>query len=176
MAVFAGRTSRQIPPFRRRKSFGFEEGFAGQRDGRRPSNFEFEEGFAGFRPSSVGLPAAPPFRQPAHDPLRQPPSFAFTEDERAGQFARDPGFAFNTALNQAGLDRNLTDFFRGKAGSFLSRFEGALGSELNKFGTENLNPLDFFRNIDFEQEFLRFSPSERGVNDAGLNRASRFLF
>ncbi|KKN75658.1 hypothetical protein LCGC14_0378980 [marine sediment metagenome] len=121
----------------------------------------------GLPPASIGLP-------PASRGL--PPSRPFDESFRRGLFQDDPGLAFQTSVSQAGLDTNLTDFFRGKSARFLQQFQGALGSQIDEFGRSDLNPLDFFRDLDFESEFLRLSPNERGANDAGLNRASRFLF
>lgn len=174
--VFSGRGSRQIPPFRRRQSSFSDFDLRG----------DFPAPFQAGRtvrdePGGRGFGASPFFQRdstPGPFSGQTGPNlpFSLTEDERAGQFAADPGFAFNTAVTQAGLPRNQVDFFRGRASEFLNRFQGALGNELDKFGTQNLNPLDFFRDQVSNQEFLRFSPSERGANAAGLNRASRILF
>lgn len=99
----------------------------------------------------------------------------FGEDFRKTFFADNPDLAFQTRLTQAGLPRHLTQFFRGRTSDFLKRFEGQLGSELERFGTTNLNPLDFFNSIDFNREFLRLSPQERGTNTSQFNPVTRFI-
>ena len=98
------------------------------------------------------------------------------KDFRRSIFGDDPNLAFQTSLTQAGLPRQMSDFFRKRTASFLQRFEGRLGQQLDEFGKVDLNPLDFFQGLDFRQEFLRFSPSERGVNTRLFNPKTRFLF
>ena len=102
--------------------------------------------------------------------------FSFDEGFRKSVFADDPNLAFQTSISQAGLGRNQSDFFRRRSSNFLNRFEGALGRRLDEFGTTDLNPLDFFKGIDFNQEFLRFSPFERGENPSVFNPKTRFIF
>ena len=102
--------------------------------------------------------------------------FLFDQDFRKNFFADDPGFAFQTAITQAGLPRNMADLFRSRTSNFLRQFEGALGQQLDEFGRVDLNPLDFFRGRDFRQEFLRFSPRERGENPSIFNPRTRFIF
>jgi len=175
--VLAGRVSRQIPPFRssgRRAPPDFPFG--------QPSQSRFSGGF--LDPALLPDPFSGGSRSGGFlDPSLIEGGVRQQGDSRTpgqvdegfgrGTFRDDPGLAFSTAINQAGLNRNLTDRFLARSRNFLQRFEGALGSELDKFGTQNLNPLDFFRGIDFENEL---SPRERGANEAGLNRANRFLF
>ena len=101
---------------------------------------------------------------------------SFDTNFRRQFFQDDPNFAFQTSIAQSGLKRNQADFFRRRASDFLGRFEGALGKQLDEFGTTDLNPLDFFRGIDFNQEFLRFSPRERGENTSIFNPRTRSIF
>ena len=100
----------------------------------------------------------------------------FDSDFRRSFFADDPNLAFQTSIAQSGLRRNQADFFRRRASDFLGRFEGALGKQLDAFGTTDLNPLEFFKGIDFNQEFLRFSPSQRGENPSIFNPRTRSIF
>ena len=102
--------------------------------------------------------------------------FQFDQDFRKSFFADDPGLAFQTSIAQSGLKRNQADFFRRRASDFLGRFEGALGKQLDAFGTTDLNPLEFFKGIDFNQEFLSFSPRERGENPSIFNPRTRSIF
>jgi len=102
-------------------------------------------------------------------------SGGFDENFRQQFFKDNPDLAFQTSLNRAGLPRHLAQFFRGKSGDFLKRFEGALGRELDEFGTTNLNPLDFFNDLNFNREFLRFAPGERGQNPLRFNPVTRFV-
>ncbi len=99
----------------------------------------------------------------------------FGQDFRKTFFADNPDLAFQTRLTQAGLPRHLTDFFRSRTSDFLKRFEGQLGSQLDQFGNTDLNPLDFFNQIDLNREFLMFSPQERGVDTRRFNPVKRFL-
>ena len=101
---------------------------------------------------------------------------AFDRDLRRSIFGEDPNLAFQTSLTQAGLPRQMSDFFRQRTSSFLNKFQGALGQQLDEFGRVDLNPLDFFQGLNFREEFLRFSPSERGVNTRLFNPKTRFLF
>lgn len=98
----------------------------------------------------------------------------FNRNFRDTFFRDNPDLAFQTRLTQAGLPQGLTNFFRGRTSDFLRRFEGELGSRLDQFGTTDLNPLDFFNNINFQQEFLRLSPQERGTNQRA-NPITRFI-
>ena len=107
----------------------------------------------------------------------------FDRDFIRSFFADDPGFAFQTSLTQAGLPRNMAQFFRRRTSDFLNQFQGALGRELDEFGTTTLNPLDFFKGqaglpnpFDFREEFLRFSPRERGENPSLFNPRTRRIF
>ena len=100
----------------------------------------------------------------------------FNADFRRSIFGEDPNLAFQTSLTQAGLPRQMSDFFRQRTSSFLKRFEGTLGQQLDEFGRVDLNPLDFFQGLDFRSEFLRFSPRERGLNTRMFNPKTRFIF
>ena len=102
--------------------------------------------------------------------------FIFDEDFRKNIFADDPNLAFQTSLTGSGLSRRMSDFFRQRTSSFLNRFQGALGQQLDEFGTVDLNPLDFFQGLNFRDEFLRFSPRERGENTRLFNPKTRRLF
>ena len=98
----------------------------------------------------------------------------FGPDFRKSFFQDNPGIAFQTRINQAGLSPNLTNFFRSRTSDFLKRFEGEFGNQLDRFGTTDLNPLDFFNNINLRQEFLRLAPQESQTNTR-LNPVTRFL-
>ena len=98
------------------------------------------------------------------------------KDFRQSIFADDPNLAFQTSLTQAGLPRQMSDFFRQRTSSFLNKFQGKLGQELDEFGRVDLNPLDFFQGRNFREEFLRFSPSERGQNTRIFNPRTRRIF
>ncbi len=100
----------------------------------------------------------------------------FSQEQRDAQFSADQGFAFNTALGQAGLGQQATDVLRGRASNFISDFQGKLGNQLDVLGKNNLNPLEFFQGLDFQNEFDRLSPRQRGENSLGLNRAARSIF
>ena len=100
----------------------------------------------------------------------------FDLDFRKSVFAEDPGFAFDTSITQAGLPKNMAAFFRRRTSDFLSQFQGALGQQLDEFGRVDLNPLDFFQGKDFRQEFLKFSPRERGENTSLFNPRTRVIF
>lgn len=176
--IFAGRGPRQFGSFPQ-PQFG--------RPARGQSQPSFRRGFD-FQNDPVGRPARRgigPITGSFFDPaLIGGGSVSSSDDDgrqldeefTRGLFRDDPGFAFNTAVTQAGLPRNLVDFFRRESSQFLARFQGALGNELDKFGTQTLNPLDFFRDIVTQQEFQRFSPRQRDPNSGQFNRASRILF
>ena len=107
----------------------------------------------------------------------------FNTDLRRSIFADDPNLAFQTSLTQAGLPRQMSDFFRKRTSTFLNQFQGALGKQLDEFGRVDLNPLDFFKGqaglsdpFNFRQEFLRFSPRERGENTRIFNPPTKFIF
>ena len=109
--------------------------------------------------------------------------FQFDQGFRSSFFADNPGVAFQTSITQAGLPRNMVDFFRNRTSTFLKRFEGAFGQQLDEFGRGDLNPLGFFTGqaglenpFDFRQEFLRFSPRERGENPSIFNPKTRRIF
>ena len=100
----------------------------------------------------------------------------FSESFRSQFFADDPNLAFQTALTQSGQPRNATDFFRRRTSDFLNRFQGAFGQRLSEAGQADLNPLDFFKDLDFGQELSQFSPQQRGINTRQFNPPTRFIF
>ena len=91
-------------------------------------------------------------------------------------FMQEPGFGFQTALTQAGLPRTQASFFRDRTADFLKRYEGALGQQLLQTGQADLNPLDFFKGLDFGSEWSRFSPRERGETPSLFNPRVRTIF
>jgi len=100
----------------------------------------------------------------------------FDIDFRRSIFAEDPNLAFQTSITQAGLPRQMSDFFRRRTSTFLNQFQGALGQQLDELGKADLNPLDFFQGRDFRTEFSRFSPSERGENTRLFNPRTRRIY
>ena len=98
----------------------------------------------------------------------------FSEDFIRSTFQGDPGKAFETRLGQAGLSRSMVDFFRQKSGRFLADFNAAQGRRFLESGLDT-NPLDFFGNLDFRVEALKFSPKARDEGIALQNPRTRFF-
>ena len=175
--VFTGRTAPRFPSFPK-PQFGrphrVQPASAFSRDpfANEESQFFFDNA-RGQTPSLINFGDEPGFGTRLDTGAG---SGAFNQDTRAETFQKDPGLAFNTRLAESGLPPNLVEFFRKQSGSFLDRFQGELGRQINLFGKSDLNPLDFFRGINFREEFQRLSPSERDPNQGQFNRANRFLF
>ena len=102
--------------------------------------------------------------------------FTFDPAARQSLFADEPAFAFETALTEAGLPRRATETLRRRTSDFLGQFQGALGQQIAATGQPNLNPLDFFRDLNLGQAFGRLAPRERGETPSKFNPRTRALF
>lgn len=175
--IFTGRGSRQFPTGTTKQPFNPVR-VPRFRDFREQSGGFFNRSFPGTNDSFEDIFGTGEFSfntrtggSTAQDDGRQ-----FDEGFGRGLFQDDPGLAFETVLGQSGQSRGTVDIFRKNASRFLSQFQGALGNQILELGRNDLNPLDFFQGLDLDQELQRLSPSQRGANNAGLNRASRILF
>ena len=106
--------------------------------------------------------------------FRGPSNQPFSEDFRRFRFQGDPEAAFETRLGQAGQSRSMVDFFRQKSGRFLADFNAFQGRRFLETGLDT-NPLDFFGNLDFRVEALKFSPKARGEGIAPFNPRTLFF-
>lgn len=100
----------------------------------------------------------------------------FQQDIISEIFGERPELAFLGFLDQAKMPRNMQQFFRGRVGDFLGRYQQALGGQLVQGQLPNLTPQRFFGGLNFQNEFTDFSPQERGFFPGRLTGNVRFLF
>ena len=100
----------------------------------------------------------------------------FRQDLISEIFGERPELAFLGNLGQAGLNQGQERFFRGRASDFLGRLQQKIGGQLVQGGLPTLTPEEFFGGLNFQEEFRRFSPRDRGMGTAGLAPRTRFLF
>ena len=136
-----------------------------------------EGGFRGFGSPGLfgGFGGAPPFRGFGGSDSSGKFFKNVREDTGRSFFDQNPNIGFETSLNQAGLPRNMVDFFRGKAGKFLADYNAALGRRFLETGENDLDSLKFFQGIDFRKEGLKFSPKVRGEGIALQNPRTLFF-
>lgn len=71
----------------------------------------------------------------------------------------------------------MQQFFRGRVGDFLGRFQQGLGQQLVRGQLPTSDSAEkFFRGLNFQNEFSQFSPQERGFFPGRLTGSARFLF
>ena len=101
---------------------------------------------------------------------------SFRQDLISEIFGERPELAFLGNLGQRNLPRNMQDFFRGQTSNFLRQFQQRIGQQLVAGDLPTLTPQDFFGGLDFQQEFRRFSPAERGMGVSQFAPRTRFIF
>lgn len=104
---------------------------------------------------------------------------------RRDMFNRDPQLAFLASLGQAGGGKGMQDYFRSRAGDFLTRFQQHISQQLLDAGPEfrmndPKNGLthaeDYFQGLNFREEYLRNSPQQRGEFSGQSAPRTRFLY
>lgn len=91
-------------------------------------------------------------------------------------FGERPELAFLGFMGESQAPQNMQQFFRGKVGDFLGRYQQALGQQMARGQLPNLTPEQFFSQMDFPQEFSNFSPQQRGFFPGRQMGSARFLF
>lgn len=91
-------------------------------------------------------------------------------------FGERPELAFLGNLGESGLAPRGQELFRRRTSDFLNRFQTAVGQQLVSGQLPTLTPESFFGKINFQNEFLRLPPGERGVSSGKFAPPTMFRF
>ena len=138
-------------------------------------------------------PQPPPYLRPQPNrPFQLPPGvvnpprgFSPQDLLRRDMFNRNPELAFLGSAAQAGGGQRMQDFFRARAGDFLTRFQQHISQQLLRGGPEfRMNDPqsglthaeDYFQGLNYQNEYQRYSPQQRGVLSGLTAPRTRFLY
>ena len=107
---------------------------------------------------------------------RNPATTPFNQDLISEIFGERPELAFLGHLGESGLGRNQQRVLRGQASNFLGRFQQATGQQLARGNLPTLMPEDFFKNLNFQNEFFRLTPQQRGQQSSRFGPRTSFQF
>ena len=98
-------------------------------------------------------------------------------------FGQNPDMAFLGRLGQANLPQGQQNYFRRNVGDFLSRFQQHLSQQFLQADPNNFNPNtdlsrseDYFGGLNFQNEYLKQSPTSRGFFSGQFAPRTRFQF
>lgn len=100
----------------------------------------------------------------------------FNRDIISEIFGHQPELAFLGFLGESQAPQSMQQFFRGRVGDFLGRYQQAVGQQLVQGRLPSLRPEQFFGGLNFQNEFSKFSPQQRGFFPGRLTGSARFLF
>lgn len=100
----------------------------------------------------------------------------FGKDLISEIFGERPELAFLGFLGQSQAPQSMQQFFRGQVANFLGQYQQALGQQLVQGNLPSLTPEKFFGGLNFQNEFNKFSPQQRGFFPGRLTGSARFLF
>jgi hypothetical protein len=92
-------------------------------------------------------------------------------------FGERPELAYQGRLAQAGGRPRFQDFFRQRQQDFMQQFQGQVGRDLleGKPLDQVTTPESFFGGLDFQSEFRRTAPTQRGFFSANFAPRTRWL-
>lgn len=98
-------------------------------------------------------------------------------------FSRQPEMAFLGSLSQQGGTQGMQDYFRRRTGEFQQRFQQHLSRQMLDADPNTFDPNkdltraeDFFGGLNFQEEFLKQSPTSRGFFSGQFAPKTRFLY
>lgn len=104
------------------------------------------------------------------------------ETIRRDVYGNDPALAFLGRLEQAGGTPAMQDYFRNQTGDFLRQFQAHLSRQFLESDPETFDPNnlsraeDYFGGLNFQEEYLRQTPEQRGFFPARFAPRTRYLF